>query len=91
MRAVSKKRAKQLRVYSVLRREFLAEHPLCESPANCGQPATEIQHRRGRRGVRLLDVAWWAASCHDCNTRAETDTGWALATGWLIRIEGEAA
>lgn len=89
MRRVSKKRAEQLQTYRVLREEYLAEHPYCESPLDCGQGATEIQHRRGRRGERLLDVAWWAASCHDCNQAAETDTGWALATGWLVPIEGE--
>lgn len=91
MRAVSKKRAQQLREYSKLRVPFLAAHPSCESPLDCGQPSTEIQHRRGRRGLRLLDVEWWSASCSPCNQLAETDTGWALATGWLVRIEGDAA
>lgn len=88
---VSKKRQRENRTYAELRRDYLEQHPMCESPALCGQPATEIQHRRGRFGARLLDVSWWAASCRSCNERAETDTGWALATGWLVRIEGDAA
>lgn len=91
MRAVSKKRAAQMREYMKLRGPFLAARPWCESPWDCGQPSTEVQHRRGRRGERLLDVEWWAASCRDCNDRAETETGEALRLGWLVRIEGDAA
>lgn len=91
MRPVSKKRAVQMRAYSKLRGPFLEANPWCQSPWNCGQPSTEVQHRRGRRGERLLDVTWWAASCSPCNQRAETDTGEALRLGWLVRIEGTAA
>ena len=91
MRATSPKRARQLRVYRTARGAFLAANPLCAFPSGCGQAATEIQHRRGRRGERLNDTAWWAASCHDHNQWAETNTGAALELGWLIRIEGGAA
>lgn len=87
IRRVSPRRARQERAYTPLRAAFLEANPRCQSPLNCGQPATEVQHRRGRQGERLLDVAWWAASCHDCNQAAETNTGWAYATGWLVRIE----
>jgi hypothetical protein len=71
---------------------YLSAHPQCEFPGDggCRQQATEIQHRRGRRGDRLLDVGWWAASCHDHNMWAEEHTGEALACGWLVRIEGAA-
>jgi hypothetical protein len=55
----------------------------------CGQPATELHHRRGRRGARLLDQAWWAASCATHNDFAETHTGESLDIGWLVRIEGD--
>lgn len=87
LRRRSPKRARQEREYARLRAAFLAGHPYCESPLDCGQAATEIQHRRGRRGARLIDVDWWAASCRACNEWAETNTGEALASGWLIRIE----
>jgi len=90
MRAVSPKRAKQLRVYSQVRRDFLEAHQRCEYPRGCYEPATEIQHRRGRRGARLLDTNWWAASCHFHNMLAEEDTGDALDCGWLVRVEGVA-
>jgi len=72
-------------IYRHRRVLFLTARPWCESPWPCGQRATEVQHRRGRRGERLLDERWWAASCHDCNQRAEsTETGAARATNWLV-------
>jgi hypothetical protein len=90
MRAVSKKRAAQLRVYARLRVEFLEANPRCAFPGGCDQRATEIQHRRGRRGERLLDVTWWAAACHGCNQFGETNTGESIALGWIVPIEGAA-
>lgn len=90
MRTVSKKRARELNAYRTLRVSFLEANPLCEFPLGCGQAATEVQHRRGRRGARLLDVEWWAASCHAHNMFAEESTGAALDCGWLVRIEGAA-
>lgn len=90
MRAMSAKRARQNRTYLSLRAKFLEANPLCEFPDGCGREATEIQHRRGRRGLRLIDVEWWASSCHQHNQWAEDHTGEALANGWLVRIEGVA-
>ena len=91
IRAVSAKRRAQMVIYKKLRAEFLEARPWCEYPEGCGQLATEVQHRRGRRGERLNDVDWWAASCRAHNMQAEEDTGRALAIGWLVRIEGGAA
>lgn len=90
MKSRTPKRARQEREYSKLRAVFLAANPWCQFPTGCGQPATEVQHRRGRRGLRLLDVDWWAASCHSHNMWAEDHTGEALEIGWLVRIEGAA-
>lgn len=87
MRAVSPKRARQLRVYRPARDAYLTEHPWCEFP-DCTAPSEVLHHKRGRRGMRLLDQAWWAASCNFHNDYAETNTGAALAIGWLVRIEG---
>lgn len=90
MRPVSKKRAAQMRQYRKLAAAFLEGHPRCEFPAGCEAFATDVHHRRGRSGARLLDTDWWAASCRFHNDYAETRTGEALAIGWLIRIEGAA-
>ena len=90
MRAVSVKRARQLREYRKLRDAFLELYPHCQWPEGCYRFADVVHHRRGRRGVRLLDTDWWAASCDHHNDYAETETGICLANGWLVRIEGAA-
>lgn len=90
LRARSPKRAREDRQYNVLRAAYLAGHPVCEFPLGCTGRATEIQHRKGRRGARLCDVDWFAASCHEHNMWAEDHTGQALRIGWLVRIEGAA-
>lgn len=90
MRAVSKKRARELRLYRPLRDAFLAEHPRCQFPPGCWSASTVVHHKRGRRGLRLLDTTWWAASCDPHNEYAETHTGESLGMGWLVRIEGAA-
>lgn len=81
VKARSKKRAEQMREYVPLMLAFLTANPLC---MRCGKPATCVHHSGGRRGWLLLAVEFWKASCNDCNEFAETDTGAALAEGWLI-------
>lgn len=62
MRAVSKRRAAQLRTYRKLRAEFLTEHPRCEFP-HCGYPASEVHHKRGRVGRLYLATEHWLPMC----------------------------
>jgi hypothetical protein len=79
VRQVSRKRARQLRLYKPLARDFLTGHPVCEWPPGCEARAVCVHHRRGRFGERLLDTDYWAASCAFHNEFAETHTGEALA------------
>ena len=65
MRAVSPKRARQLREYGKLRVAFLTGHPLCQLCEE--RNATEVHHKRGRVGADLLDVDHWAALCRHCH------------------------
>lgn len=91
LRVRSAARAREMRLYAVEAAAFIAEHPFCEHPTNhpdAPVPATVVHHKRGRFGKRLRDKRWWARSCDPCNDEAETNTGKALADGWLIRIEG---
>lgn len=87
MQPVSAKRQAELEVYYPLRDEFLAANRTCW---RCGAPSTCVHHRRGRRGSRLTDVRYFAASCDFCNEWAESHTGEALAEGWLLRVESAA-
>jgi|SRR5882757_431659 len=89
LRQRSNKRAEQMAVYVPERNAFLTANPLCQYPEGCGQRATQVHHKRGRFGVRLLDQTWWAASCDTHNQEAETNTGHCLTIGWLVRIEGD--
>lgn len=90
MRSRSLKRQRQIREYIPLAEAFLADNPTCQHPTNhpLPVPSTVVHHQRGRRGLRLLDRDWWAASCALCNAEAEDDTGTSLACGWLVPIEG---
>lgn len=88
--AVSPRRRAEEREYRKLRAAFLEGHDRCEFPEGCEARSTVVHHRRGRSGERLLQVAWWAASCAFHNDYAETETGHSLAIGWLVRIEGVA-
>lgn len=90
IRPRSAKRAAQMRRYRPLAAAYLEGHPICEFPLGCDAAATEVHHKRGREGDRLLDVDWFAAACRVHNDYAETRTGHALAIGWLVRIEGAA-
>lgn len=91
LRKRSDKRAQQMSLYRPLARAFLETHPRCQFPLGCTAPSTEVHHRRGREGARLLDERFWAASCRACNEYAEEHTGDALACGWLLPANDVAA
>ena len=77
-----------MRLYIPQAMKYLANNETCQYPLGCDQPSVCIHHKRGRFGKRLLDQRYWAASCIEHNDYAETDTGPALACGWLLPIEG---
>lgn len=81
MRPVSKKRAQQNRLYLKLRAEYLEAHPVCGSPWDCRNAATEIHHKRGRVGALLLDVSHWLGLCAPCHRRATVNPAEAIAAG----------
>ena len=84
----SKKLAINERIYSVLRKDFLLDHPTCE----CGQPgcttiATQVHHKKGR-GRWLNFVEFFLAVCYSCHEWIELHPKEAKAKGFsLSRIE----
>jgi hypothetical protein len=63
IRRVSKKRAKDMKTYALLREAFLKANPVCRvSLFNLGEvvPATEVHHVKGW-GKHYLDVDSWMA------------------------------
>lgn len=87
MRTRSLKRQREMREYVPQARQYVEDNPICQFPLGCDEPATSVQHKRGRFGRRLLDQQWWASSCAFHQDFAEIRTGEALACGWLVPIE----
>lgn len=74
IRKVSKKMAKDLQDYGVLRRKYLLENPVCQSglPGDiCDCLSVEVHHR-AKRGKNLLDASTFMALCRSCHTYIET-------------------
>lgn len=88
---VSRKRARQLREYSVLRAEFLARFPRCQYPGGCTALSTDVHHMRGRVGADLLDVDHWLALCRPHHEHITTHPAEALALGVSERRIGRGA
>lgn len=65
IRRVSKRRAKQLRVYSVVCAEYKAAHPICEKCRE--KPTDDVHHKAGRIGEKLNDKTQFIAVCRTCH------------------------
>jgi hypothetical protein len=87
LRPASKKRALELREYSVRRKIFLAQNPKCRE---CGVYATEVHHSKGRVHAMLNVEEFWVGLCHACHMKAHLDRRWAVDRGlmqkptWMI-------
>lgn len=88
---VAAKRAKQLAEYRPKRDRFMEEHPVCMTPG-CSKPSTELHHKIGREGKRLLMEEHWAALCSSCHRKYTDDSKTAIEIGVsksrLVRLEG---
>lgn len=81
LKAVSKKRAANLREYGVLRKDYLLEHECCE---RCGYNGDlDIHHKAGRNGRLLNDTGKWAALCRLCHSWVHQFPNMARKTGFL--------
>lgn len=68
---INKKSEKQValdKAYSLLRKEYLGKHPICEMqlPGVCTNVATDIHHTE-YRGIQTLVTATWKACCRGCH------------------------
>jgi hypothetical protein len=82
MRRVSPRRAKENKVYSQVRKEYLIQFPRCQVCEHA--PSTEIHHRRGRWKSRLTDTVYFLAVCRGCHDRIHHNPEWAYSTGLLL-------
>jgi hypothetical protein len=81
IRPVSDKRKKQNAEYSVLRKQFLEEHPICQ--VCCSEASNQIHHKRGRSGLWLTDISEFLAVCGDCHSWIEENRAEATKRGYL--------
>lgn len=82
IKPVSDKRKKQNAEYSVLRKAFLEEHPICQV---CHSEASDqIHHKAGREGEWLTNAEFFLAVCGDCHDFIENNRAEAKIRGWLI-------
>jgi len=73
VRKVSKKMAKDLQDYGILRLQYLQMHPACEVrlPGICDGQATTVHHC-AKRGVNLLRADTFKSACMSCHEYIET-------------------
>lgn len=79
----SKKRAKQERQYSKLRKEYLDSHLICEVEG-CGCDASDIHHRKSRAGEWLNKTEFWMAVCRPHHLYIEDHSKEAYEKGWKL-------
>lgn len=81
----SKKRSRENRKYSTLRKQFLSDNPECMAELEeCTGVATEVHHSRGRIGENLLNVGTWKAVCRTCHRAIEERPAMAKELGLSI-------
>ncbi len=83
LRKVSRKRAGELKLYAALRGTFLQQHPFCQVIGCYPGPSTEIHHRNGRNGKRLLNTDKFIAVCRACHRKIHDNPRWAREQGLL--------
>ena len=82
IKKVSDRRSEQLKIYSVLSKEFKKNNPICSC---CGVRNTnDIHHVKGRIGVLLNDFTYWMATCRVCHTHIHENPRESRMKGWLI-------
>ena len=81
---MSKKRQEALRIYRVLRADYLASNPTCQVCQK--RDSQDIHHKLPLgRGGRLCDERIFVAVCRVCHDQIHADPKWAELHQWLLR------
>ena len=86
IRAVSKKRQAEARVYAKERLKFLLTNPNCAIAIDgCMGRATQVHHRisRARWGGGYLERTNWVQACAWCHGYVTEHPEWATEHGWM--------
>lgn len=84
IKKVSDKKVQQDKLYSILRKNFLKNNPICaaHSLLNCSPVATTIHHPSGRVGDRYLDDSEFIGLCIQGHTYVELNPEWSKENGF---------
>ena len=85
IRPVSKRRQKDNKEYTRLRKEFLAHYSICEV-TTCLKKATQVHHK-ARRGKFYLRADTWLPVCAEHHQQIEENGEWAKANGYTLTVE----
>jgi len=80
LRKVSRKRAKEIAIYSALAKDFKKAHPVCQV---CRHNRTKDVHHKEGRGPNLNNVATFIAVCRGCHKYIHDNPSWARERGYL--------
>lgn len=82
----SQKRSIQESLYSLRRKIFLQNHPMCQAhlPQVCTSVSTDIHHMKGRIEDLLLDETHWLSVCRGCHYYIEMRPEAAKELGFSI-------
>lgn len=79
----SKKRLAELKIYSVLRKDYLKDYPNCQAKLSvCKRKAVDIHHT-ALRGKNLNNVDTWLSVCRECHNWIHVNSNLARELGLL--------
>lgn len=75
------------KIYKILCKEFKPLHPVCEGQLpGCTHKATEIHHKKGRRGLLLILSKYFGYLCSNCHTFCTKNSKAAKELGLSMQI-----
>ncbi len=83
IRAKTKERAKQDKIYAVRGPKYLEKNPFCE--CGCGKPSQQIHHKKGRTGDLFLNEKYWMAVHSECHSNIENNPEFAIKMGYSLK------
>jgi hypothetical protein len=82
--AKSVKMQEKDRAYTIIRKSFLSENPVCNAGLpGCTVQATEVHHKKGRGKYHLV-VDTWLPVCRSCHQWIEENPQEAIELGYSI-------
>lgn len=78
-----KVREEEEKIYEVNRKQYLADHPICEV-RGCNNKAVEIHHKMGKIGKLIYNILYFLGVCRKCHKKIEANPQWAKQEGYSV-------